>query len=128
METQKEAWNNEIKQGIEALRSRLNDDRLALEKLRAQQLQEKARPRVGAVNITIDKAGDLKGPLTVKVGDETRLKLDNVPAKFSVNNIAAGLQTLHVTASRAAGQSNFDYIVTVDIGAGEIEVLEIQVT
>lgn len=130
MQSQKVTWTSEIRQGMDALRSRLNEDRVALERLRAEQLREQARPKTGAVNITIDKPGDLKGPLIVKIGDEERLKLDGaaVPAKVSVNNVPAGLQTIALSATRtAAPYAPFLHIVTEAIPAGDTKCLTVAV-
>jgi hypothetical protein len=128
METQKESWTNELRQGMEALRSRLDSDRIALQQLRTQRRQEEARPKAGAINLTIDKPTDLKGPLTVRVGSEERLKLDTVPAKVSVNMVPAGLQTIRVSASRAAAPHDpFEFMVTEAIVAGEPKAVTVAV-
>lgn len=127
METQKEAWNNELRQGIEALRSRLSDDRIAIEKLRAEQLQEQSRPKRGAINLTIEKPGALKGPLTVRIGEEAPVEFDTVPTKISLNNVPAGLQTLRLTASRTANENQFDYLSTEEIKGGEIKTVTVTV-
>lgn len=127
METQKETWTNELRQGMEALRSRLDSDRIALQQLRTQRQQEESRPKTGAINFTIDKPADLKGPLSIEVGGKERLKLDDVPAKVSVNNIPAGLQTISVTATRAADSKPFAYMVTEAVTAGEAKAIAVAV-
>lgn len=127
MQTQKQAWTTELRQGMEALRSRLDDDRIALQRLRTERQREQAKPRSGAVNITLDKPGDLKGPLAVKVGGEEKLKLETVPAKLSVNAVPAGLQTISLSASRADGKP-FTYMVTEDIAAGEVKAIAVAVS
>lgn len=128
METQKESWTNELKQGMELLRSRLDSDRIALQQLRTQRQQEQGRPKTGAVNLAFDKPGELKGPLIVKVGSDERLKLDTVPAKVSVNDVPAGLQTIQVSASRAAAPHGpFEFMVTEAIVAGEPKTVTVAV-
>jgi hypothetical protein len=127
MEMQKQAWTSELRQGMETLRSRLDDDRIALQRLRTERQQEQAKPKTGAVNITVDKPGDLKGPLTVKVGGEEKLKLETVPAKLSVNAVPAGLQTISLSAARADGKP-FAYMVTEDIAAGEVKSIAVAVS
>jgi hypothetical protein len=130
VQTQKVTWTTEIRQGMEALRSRLNEDRVALERLRAEQLQEQSRPKTGAVNITLDKPADLKGPLEVKVGGEVKLRLNDQtpPAKVSVNDVPAGLQTIVVSAVRAASpNAPFVYMVSETIPAGDAKALTVSV-
>jgi hypothetical protein len=127
METQKESWTNELKQGMELLRSRLESDRIALQQLRTRRDQEEALPRRGAVNLTLDKPLDLKGPLSVKVGDKERLKLESVPAAVSVNDVSVGLQTISVSAARAADGKPFTFMVTETIVAGEAKAVAVPV-
>jgi hypothetical protein len=129
METQKESWTSELKQGMELLRSRLDSDRIALQQLRTQRQQQQAGPKNGAVNLTIDKPAELKGPLSVKIGNEQRLELATVPAKVSVNDVPAGLQTITVSAARAGdGGKPFAFMVTETIVAGEAKAVAVAVT
>jgi hypothetical protein len=127
METQKQAWTNEIRQGMEALRSRLDEDRISLQRLRTERQQEQSKPKTGAVNITLDKPGDLKGPLAVRIGGEEKLKLETVPAKLSVNAVPAGLQTISLSAFRADGKP-FAYMVTEEVAAGEVKAIAVAVS
>lgn len=128
METQKESWTSELKQALEALKGRLDDDRIALERLRTERRQEQARPKAGAVNLTLDKPGDLKGPLVIKVGEEQKVKMDTVPTRASVNNVPAGLQTITIEAVRAADDKPFAYSVTDTITAGEVKTITVTVS
>lgn len=127
METQKEGWTNELRQGMEALRSRLDGDRIALQQLRTQRRQEESKPKAGAINITIDKPTDLAGPLVVTVGDEPRLKLSNVPATVSVNGVPIGLQTIGLSATRASGGGPFTFMVTETVVGGEAKAIKVPV-
>lgn len=128
MEAQKLAWTNEVRQGMEALKGRLNADRIMLDRLRTERVQEQARPKTGAINFTIDKPADLKGPLIVKVGDEKLLNLDTVPARPSVSGIPAGLQTITLTADRGSGNgAQFIFMITEEILAGGIKNVAVAV-
>jgi hypothetical protein len=125
METQKTAWTNELSQALDSLRSRLDADRASLEQLRSQQREQEQRPTTGAINVTLDKPGDLKPPVLIRVAGEEKLRLDSVPARFSVNGIPAGLQTIGIEAGRAAGSSQFVYSVTERITAGEAKSISV---
>ncbi|HEV2817942.1 MAG TPA: SLATT domain-containing protein [Allosphingosinicella sp.] len=126
METQKMAWTTELNQALDALRARLDSDRTALEQLRAQRQQDEQRPTTGAVNLTIDKPDLLKAPITVRVGDKSE-QLQTVPARHSVNGVPAGLQTISLTAARAAGATTFAYSVTEQVTAGQAKTIAVAV-
>jgi hypothetical protein len=127
METQKTAWTTELSQAMDALRTRLDADRVTLEQLRTQRQQEDQRPTTGAVNLTIDKPQLLKGPLTVTVGSAEPVRSDTVPATLSVNNVPAGLQTISVAAGRVTGSEPFAYSVTEPITAGQAKAITVAV-
>jgi hypothetical protein len=125
MEAQKTAWTTEVTQAMEALRGRLDNDRLTLEQLRSQQRQDRDRPTTGAINLTISAPANLKPPLTVIVGDAERIKYDTVPPHLSIGGIPAGLQTIRLKASPATGSAPFDYSVTEMIVAGEVKPITV---
>ncbi len=125
MEAQKTAWTTEVTQAMEALRGRLDNDRLTLEQLRTQQRQDRDRPTTGAINLTLSNTVSLKAPVTVSVGGAQPVTYDTVPSHLSIGGIPAGLQTIRVKASPASGSTPFDYSVTEMIVAGEVKAVNV---
>lgn len=98
METQKKTWTSELAQAMEAMRARLESDRVSLAQLRAERA---ARPSAGGVTIRIDKPNELVGPVKVSVGSMPAETVDIVPSEWTVVNVPAGLTRVVIEAKRA---------------------------
>jgi hypothetical protein len=129
METQKTAWTTELTQAMDSLRTRLDADRATLEQMRTQRQrqEEEARPATGAINLTIDKPGQLKAPLKVSIAGVERLTMDNVPSQLSVNGVAAGLQAISVKAVHVTGGGQFEWGKTEEVVAGRAKTIAVKV-
>jgi len=122
METQKKTWTNELKQGMEVLRGRLDADRVTLERLRTERQQEEARVRTGGITIKIDKPQELTGTLKVKVGDLPQEDVTPIPPSWPVVGLAPGILRVVVEASRVAPTGSvFKAALPVEVVAGEVK-------
>ena len=121
MLTQKQAWTSELDQAMADLRANYDMQRGSLDKLVQAQKAEAAKPTTGALNIAIDKPGDLAGEVVLLVDGKEAGKWPAPDSALSVGNVPAGLRVVEVRGKRKAPPGavfTFAQSVKVDGGAG----------
>jgi hypothetical protein len=128
MLTQKQAWATELDQALTELRGRFESQRGALEKTVAAQKEEEARPTTGALNIAIDKPGDLTGEVVLLVDGKEARKWPAPDAALSVGNVPAGLRVVELTAKRKApAGADFTFAQSVKVDGGAVAAFQVKV-
>lgn len=113
MEAQKRTWATELDTAAAALSARLETQQTTLAALVQQQQAER---KAGALNIRIDKPGDLEGPVKIRVNAVDKEGSQTPQASYGVTGVPSGLARVTVTAKRKAppgGEFRFEKAIDV---------------
>ena len=116
---QKQTWTNELDAALTDLRGRFDSQRTALEKKVEAEKEEAAKPTTGAINITIDRPGELVGELALLVDGKEARKWPAPDGALSVGNVPAGLRTVELRGTRKTpAGAGFIFAQAVNVAAG----------
>jgi len=125
---QKQAWASELDAALTDLRGRLDTQRGSIEMAVQAEKEEAARPTTGAIDVAIDKPGELEGEVKLVVDGKEAGTYATPGASLSVGNIAVGLRTVELRAKRKApADGPFAFSKSVEVEAGAAAILEVKV-
>ena len=128
METQKRDWVTRLEEGAAALSAALERERTRLAARIQETSAKAAMPSTGAIDVTIDKPGDLKGAVKILVDGEEKGGSAAPAARLSVGNIPAGQHVVAIHAERnATPPAPFVFSQSVQVQAGASATLAVTV-
>lgn len=126
--TQKQAWASELEVAVTDLRGRFESQRGSIETAVKDEKAVAAKPTTGAINVSIDKPGELDGEVKLIIDGKKAGSYAAPGASLSVGNIQVGLRTVEILAKRKAPpEAPFAFSKALEIEAGTAALLEVKV-